>query len=396
MSQNNFTYVKKELPESLQKLGFILVGIGLGLGAVSFFVDSTYALFNYLLSFVFIVSIAIGALLLVALEYVTGADWSVPIRRVSEAFAGLIPILIILAIPLLLNMGQLFHWTHTDEVAKDKILSAKSPYLNTTFFIIRVLVVFGLWSLFYFLIIRNSRKQDTTKDQNLTTKNIRYSAIFIPVFAITITITAIDWIMSLEPHWFSTIFGVYYFSGSVLAGLSVVTFAVILLREKGYLHPAMVDDHYFSLGALLFAFINFWAYIAFSQYLLIWYANLPEETFWFLSRWEGGWVVVSLSLVVVHFIVPYAVLLSQPAKMDPKKLKFISIWILFAHFLDCFWLVMPNMHTENFNILSVVLQFAFPTAVIGALILVLYYSSKKTNLVPVGDPKLERGLKFRL
>ncbi len=395
MSQNNNTYVKKELPANLQKTGIILLLVGVVFGALHFFVDFQNALFSYLLSYMFLVSIGVGALFLVALEYVVNADWSVPIRRVVENVATIVPLLIILAIPLLFNLTNVFSWARPIPSA-DKVLLSKSPFLNTSFFLIRTAVCIGLWVLFYFILTKNSRKQDETKDQLLTKKNIRYSAIFIPVFALTITMSAIDWMMSLEPHWYSTIFGVYFFSGSVLASLSVVTFATIMLREKGFLHPRMTDDHYYSLGALLFAFINFWAYIAFSQYLLIWYANLPEETFWFLGRYEGGWVVISLALIVIHFLVPYAILLSQPAKMDPKRLKFAAIWILFAHYVDLYWLIMPNMHTEHFSILSVILQFAFPTAAVGIIILAFYYRSKNANMVPVGDPKLEKGLNFKL
>lgn len=395
MSQNNNTYVQKELPGSLQKIGLVLLGVGVVGGALHFAIDFQNALFSYLLSYMFLVSIGVGALFLVALEYVVNAEWSVPIRRVVENFAFIVPLLIILVIPLLFNITNIFSWARAI-APEDKVLQSKTPFLNTSFFLIRTIVVLALWTFFYFIITKNSRKQDTSKDQLLTKKNIRYSAIFIPVFALTITMSAIDWMMSLEPHWYSTIFGVYFFSGCVLASLSVVTFATVMLREKGFLHPRMTDDHYYSLGALLFAFINFWAYIAFSQYLLIWYANLPEETFWFLGRYEGGWVVVSLSLIVIHFLVPYGILLSQPAKMDPKRLKFAAIWILLAHYVDLYWLIMPNMHTEHFSILSIVLQFAFPTAAIGIVILAFYFRSKNTNLVPVGDPKLEKGLNFKL
>lgn len=390
------TYTPKALPKSLVKIGVTLLLIGLAIGLIGLFADSHKAAFSYLVAFMFFLSVALGSLLLVAIEYVTGADWSVPVRRVVEFLAGAIPYLILLAIPLLLSMHTLFHWTHAEAVEADVILTGKAPYLNVTFFIIRVLFCFGIWTLFYFIFSNNSQKQDATKDQLLTKKNIKFSAIFIPVFAMTATLTAVDWLMSLEPHWFSTIFGVYFFSGSLLAGLAATTFVTILLRERGFLHPKMTNDHYYSLGALMFGFVNFWAYIAFSQYMLIWYANLPEETFWFLNRWEGGWVVVSLLLVVVHFVVPYAILLSQPAKMDPKRLKFASIWILAAHFIDIYWLAMPQYHAEEPNLLGYLADIGFPIAMIGVYILIFYYTARNKNFIPVGDPKLERGLNFKL
>ena len=392
MLQDNVEYQKKDLPIKLSQLGWLLFSAGLFLGVIGFFSDQYRALLNYLMAYMFILSIGIGALLLIALEYVGGADWSVPIRRVVEFLAAIIIFLPILVLPLIFNIHDIFHWAHKDIAAADEILKGKSPYLNETFFIIRVFAVLAIWGLFYFLLIRNSNTQDKTKDQLLTKKNIILSAIFIPFFAITITITAVDWLMSLEPHWFSTIFGVYFFSGSVVASLAAVTLFVVKLKENGYMHPKLVDDHLFSLGALQFAFINFWAYIAFSQYLLIWYANLPEENFWFLHRWENGWQYLSILLIIAHFIVPYAALLSQPAKMDPKRLKFISIWILFAHFIDLYWLVMPNVNGYYFSWIDIIV----PLLAIGVIILIFNYRANKSNLVPIGDPKLQKGLDFRV
>ena len=392
MLQNNIEYQKKDLPKKLSQIGWLLFGAGLILGVIGFFTDHHRALMNYLMAYMFILSIGIGSLLLIALEYVGGADWSVPIRRVVEFLSSTIIFLPILVLPLVFSIHDIFHWAHKDVVAADEILKGKAPYLNETFFIIRVFVVLAIWGLFYFLLIRNSNEQDKSHNQSLTKKNIILSAIFIPVFAITITITAVDWLMSLEPHWFSTIFGVYFFAGSVVASLAAITLFVVFLKEKGYMHSKLVDDHLFSLGALQFAFINFWAYIAFSQYLLIWYANLPEENFWFLHRWENGWQYLSILLIITHFIVPYAALLSQPSKMDPKRLKFVSVWILFAHFVDLYWLVMPNVKGYYFSWIDIVV----PLIAVGVIILVFNYRAKKSNLVPIGDPKLQKGLDFRV
>jgi hypothetical protein len=396
MHTNEFTYQRKDLPSSISKIGMTLLILGVILGVVAFFVDHTRAVYNYLIAFTFMISIGVGALFLIALEYIVGADWSVPIRRVVEFFAAIIPLLALLVIPLLLNVGELFHWSHPEAVAEDKILNAKAPYLNVSFFIIRVFVLIGLWSLFYFFFVRNSKKQDTTKDQKLTTINIRLSAIFIPIFAFTLTISAVDWLMSIEPHWFSTIIGVYFFAGTVIAALAAVTLTTVLLKEHGYLHPAMTNDHLYSLGALLFAFVNFWGYIAFSQYMLIWYADLPEETFWFMQKWEGSWAIFSIGLIIIKFLVPYIVLVSQPSKMDPKKLKFISVWLLFAHLYDLFWFVMPEMEELSGGYSFSWIDLVFPIAAVGLIILVFNLKAKKENLIPIGDPKLQRGLDFHL
>ncbi len=386
-------YQKRELPDKVKNAGFLFAGIGLLLIAVSYILDPRREAFNNIIGLTFFASIAIGALALVALEYISGAVWSVPFRRVSEFIASSLPLVLVFAIPLFLMLGMLFHWTHPEVVSADKLLSGKSPYLNIPFFIGRTIGVILVLYVFYTLFTRNSRKQDESKEQGLTRTNVKLSAAFMPVAGIGLTLLAIDWIMSLEPHWYSTIFGVYYISATLLAGLAATTYASVSLNEAGYLIPGVNKDHYYSLGALMFAITNFWAYIAFSQFLLIWYANIPEESIWFVMRWEGGWKYISIILIFVRFVIPYAGLLSQPSKSDPKRLKQISIFILIAHFFDLYWLIMP---TYSKTVVFSFYELGFPLFVVGIVILAFYYQTKRHNLVAVGDPKLQRGLDFHL
>lgn len=396
MVNNDSGYIKRELPKDVGKLGIILFLIGAVTGLIGYFIDPSRASYSYLTSFLFLLSVSVGSLLLVAIEYAANAVWSTPFRRISEFLSSSLPLLIILVIPLLLSVQNLFVWSHGSEVAKDPMLQAKSVYLNTPFFSVRVLVILLIWALFYYLIIKNSRKQDETGDQLLTKKNIKLSVIFIPVFAITLTIQSIDWIMSLESRWFSTMFGVYLFAGITCAALAALALVSVLLKEKGYLHPKITRDHFYSLGTLLFVFICFWGYIAFSQYMLIWYGNLPEETFWFMQRWQGGWIVVSLFIIFGHFVVPFAVLLSHPSKTNLKKLKFISIWILAMHFIDLYWLIMPSMNSNGLHYSFSWMDISFLIAVIGIIIYMFNRMFDKYNLLPVKDPKLQRGLDFHL
>jgi len=382
----------KALPEKVQKIGFILAGVGLLLVILSYIVDPQRSAFNNVIGMMFFASISIGALVLVGIEYLAGAVWSTPMRRVSEFVASTIPFVVIMAIPLFFSLHSLFHWTNAEAVQSDKILAGKSSYLNVTFFTVRFFVVMFLLYMFYLVFIRNSRKQDVSSEQGLTRTNVKLSAVFMPVAGIGLTLLAVDWIMSLEPHWFSTIFGIYFISGTLLAGLAVTTFIAVSLAENGYL-PGINRDHYYSLGALMFAITNFWAYIAFSQFLLIWYANIPEETVWFISRWEGGWKYISIGLMIIRFAVPYALLLSQPSKSDPKRLKQVAVIVLLAHLFDLYWLVMPTFSK------TVVLnwtELGFPFLVIGIVIIVFFMQAKKHNLMPIGDPKLKRGLDFHL
>ncbi len=386
-------YAQKQIPGLIMKLGLALFVVGALLCALAFGVDSARASFNLIISFMFVFSIGVGSLFLVALEYLVGAVWSVPMRRISEFLAILLFVTPILAVPVLLNLHEVFHWTHPEAVATDELLQHKKPYLNTNFFVLRYAGILVIMALFYFALIGNSKKQDKDKDQKHTKNNTRYGAIFMPFFAVCVTVLAIDWMMSLEPHWFSTIFGVYYFSGTVLAALSALTLIVVILYENNYL-PWATRDHLYSLGALLFAFINFWAYIAFSQYMLIWYANLPEETFWFMQRGQGSWLWVSLGLIVIHFVIPYAALVSQSSKSSPKMLKTMSIWILFAHLYDLYWLIMPTYSQSSAIFGWIEIVFILMTA--GLLIFIFSAAARNKNLIPIGDPKLKRGLEFHL
>lgn len=393
-STHNVEYYKKELPGKFQTVGTVLFIIGLIGVSLAYITDGSRSAFNNIILLMFLTSIGLGSLFLVSVEFVAGAIWSTPFRRIPEFLSSVLLVLPIIVVPLLFKLSDIFHWMHPEVVEADKILSGKAPYLNVDFFIVRVILFILLWMIFYYFITKNSKKQDTSFDHSLTKTNIKLSAAFIPVFGITISFSAFDWLMSLEPHWFSTIFGVYYFSGSILAAFAAVTLIVVWLNENGYLVKGLTGDHYYSLGAFMFAFTNFWAYIAFSQFLLIWYANLPEETFWFLQRWEGSWVYFSVGLIFIRFVIPYFGLISQPSKMNPKRLMMMSVWLLFAHWYDLYWLAMPNYSKEG--VLFSWIELAFPLLAVGVIMLLFVRLSKKNNLVPIGDPKLKRGIDFRL
>ncbi|RPI04299.1 MAG: quinol:cytochrome C oxidoreductase [Ignavibacteriae bacterium] len=350
------------------------------------------AAFHNIVGFLFLTSIGLGALFLIALDYVAGSVWSVPMRRVNEFLAALVPFTALLALPVLFFLPEVFSWAKAESAVLDPVVESKRLYLNVNFFIIRFVVLFIIWTVFYYVMTGNSVKQDLTKDQKHTRWNIRLGAAFMPVFAFGITAIAIDWSMSLEPHWYSTIYGVYYFSGTVIAALAAATYIIIQLHEHGYLQN-LRSDHFYSLGTLLFVFVNFWAYIAFSQFLLIWYANIPEETVWFIMRWKNGWQAVSILLLLVQFWVPYFMLLSQESKMNLKRLKFMSIWLLLAHLLDLYWLVMP---TYNSGVPLSWTMIGVPSLSVGLTILVLAWNMKRKNIMPIGDPRLKRGLEFHL
>lgn len=385
---------KKTINKKLQSVSWIIFLIGLVLSILAFFIDKERSIRNYNLIFTILVSIGIGNLFLVALEYLSGAIWSTVIRRIPELFSSLIPILALLGIFVLTNTHSIFHWAHSEAVQNDKILQVKSPYLNQEFLIIRYFVFFALWFAFYKIIINNSVNQDLNGDVKFTKSNSKWSAVFMPVFAFTLTFFSIDYIMSTEPHWYSTIFGVYYFSGTVLASLTTVTLSIVLLHENGFLGNILKSDNFYNLGALLFAFVNFWAYIAFSQFLLIWYANLPEESFWMINRWKNGWEIFSFILILGHFLIPYFALLSQQAKSNLDRLKFISAWIFLMHYVDLYWLMMPSFYKElTFGWIEI----SYFILMIGFLfVFFINRFNRLKNLIPINDPKLKRSLEFHL
>ena len=344
MSTNELidTQKLKGLPSSYSSLGWSLLISGIVLTTVSFAIGSEHASFGLIMTLTYVASIGLGSLFWVGVEYVSSAVWSTALRRPFEFLAGVIPYLIILALPLLFNMHSVFEWTHKSLFKTDPAMLVKAPYLNIPFFIVRTVVVFGLWWLFYHLITRNSRLQDTTRDQMLTRKNVSLSAGFLVVFAFTLTIFSIDWLMSLAPNWFSTIFGVYYFAGSAVSAMAFGTLLIVSLNEKNRFPVKLSPDHYYNLGTFLFAFLNFWAYIGFSQFMLQWYGNLREETSWYIPRMHGSWAVVSIVLALGQFLIPFFLLITKPAKMNPRRLIFVSIWLLVAHAIDIYWITMPE------------------------------------------------------
>jgi hypothetical protein len=370
--------------------GVAAVGIG-GAVIAAFFSQGGFdrLLQTYLVSFAFILSLALGGLFFVLLQHVTRAGWSVVVRRVAEGMAGNVLLAALLAIPVVLGMSRLYHWMHPHG---DPLLEAKTGYLNPVFFVVRLVVYFAVWGLLARTFHRRSTEQDSSGDPALTVGMERLSAPGIVLFALALNFAAFDLLMSLDPHWFSTIFGVYYFSGSVVGFLAVAPVALVALQRAGRLRHAVSVEHYHDLGKLLFAFIVFWAYIAFSQYMLIWYGNLPEETGWFLKRQSGGWAWVSLALLFGHFVIPFLALLSRFVKRRPMLLAGAGVWMLAMHWLDLYWLVMPEFSPD-----AVLLGPVDVLCLVGLLGLfagstVLWL--RRHPLLPERDPRLSESLAF--
>ena len=368
--------------------GLGLAGLGIVLSILSAFGDWDRFLFGYLIGFVFFAGVAITGVFFSMLQYLVRAGWSVSIRRIPEFMGAFVPFLLVLMVPVALGVGTLYHhWVHPEH--GDVIMAGKKAWLNTPFFLARLGAYYLIWLALYYVIVGNSFRQDTTTDLKYTERNWKLSAPGMIVFGVTITFAAFDVIMSLSPHWYSTIYGVYYFAGSLVATLAILCIIAVALRRAGLLTEWLTPARFHDLGKLLFAFNVFWAYIAFSQYLLIWYANIPEEVVFFKARFENGWQYVSYTIVFAHFFVPFIILLSQEAKKNLNVLLTGAVILLLSHFIDVYWLIMPNHSPE-----AVVIgwQELAPWLGIGGLfLLVVAWQFRRRNAIPVNDPFLAEG-----
>ncbi len=373
----------------------LMVGVaGLVVSAIGFFVQKEQFFFSYLTAFVFWVTIGLGGLFFSMLHHLVGATWSVVIRRISESLMMVLPFMLIFFLPIVLGMHDLYHWTHEEYVAQDKLLSQKTGYLNQPFFYIRTVGYFVIWFFLGRILFKKSVQQDETGDKKIAERMRQISAPGMVVFAVTLTFAAFDWLMSLDPHWYSTIFGVYIFTGSFLGMLAVTTLVALGLRKKGVLENTITIEHYHDLGKLLFAFTVFWAYIAFSQYFLIWYGNIPEEVAFYLHRWHGSWVGVSLLIGFGHFAVPFLIMMTRAAKRNLKLLKIMSFWYLFIHYVDLHWIVLPTLHKHGVSISGLWLDLATMVGIGGIFIWLFWRRFAAQAMVPANDPKFEDSIRF--
>lgn len=349
--------------------------------------------FSFHTAFLYFLSIALGGLFFVIIQHASAAGWSVLVRRFAESIMATLPLFAILMIPMILGMHSLYHhWTDLEAVANDRFLTQKQPYLNEPFFYARAVVYFVLWLGMAWFFYRNSVKQDETGDHDLTRKMRKFSFPCIAAFGLSLTFAAIDWIMSLDPHWYSTMFGVYYFAGAVVAVYATLIVLTSLLRGIRAVGDVITVEQQHDLGKLLFGHTAFWAYITFSQYFLIWYANIPEETLWYKYRYQNGWMGFGIALMVGHFALPFLFMLPRTIKRSKGLITFAAVWMLVMHYVDLFYMIMPTVRKDQAYVSSVdILCFV---GICGLFVAWLFALLKKHALVPVKDPLLPESLAF--
>ena len=348
--------------------------------------------FSWLVSFLFFLSLALGGLFFVLIQYASQGGWGIVLRRIGETIFVTLPVMAALFLPVLLGLRDLYSWTVPGAAEHDALLQWKAPYLNVPFFLIRAAVFFGSWSFIALLYYRGSRSQDATGDPGVSARLRLLAGPSIIVLALTQTFASFDWIMSLTPHWYSTMFGVYFFAGSFVGFIALLSVVVAAMRGAGLLDTVVTPEHLHDVGKFLFAFTAFWAYIAFSQFFLMWYGNLPEETVWFKTRMEGSWLPVSLFLMAGHFGAPFFYLMGRTVKRNGTTLAVGGAWVLTMHFVDLYWQVMPTLHPEGFR--PSVLDVAALVTVGGCFVAAVSWVMRRQALVPLRDPRLAESLAF--
>jgi hypothetical protein len=345
---------------------------------------------SYLVAFADVLGVVLGSLAILMLHHMSGGAWGIVIRRILEASSRTLPLVALFAVPLLFGLRHLYPWADPARVAADEILRHRAGYMNATGVAIRLAVSFAVWTVFALALSRMSKRQDESADPGLERRMQLVAAPGLALYCLLVTVVAIDLLMSLDPHWFSAIYGVYVVGGQALSGLAFTLVVCLLLARTGPMARVLQPRHIHDLGKLLLAFTMLWAYFALSQFLIIWSGNLPEEIGFFHDRLSGGWGAVSLALALLHFAVPFVFLLSRGFKRDLGKLVFIAVLLLFMRWVDLYWLVSPAFHPGKLS--PHWLDVTTSVALLGIWFAAFTRELSRRPLLPVNDPALPAAL----
>src|SRR2546421_2504037 len=380
-------------PSRFAPLSFLLaiVGIvGLGLSVVGAFVSPKQFSFSWLFAFAFFFTILAGCFFWIIVHHVVDAEWSVVVRRQLENLSLLLAVMVVFFIPIVIYRHHLYEWMNIP-VGHDPILDSKRGYLNWHFFLVRAIFYFVFFIGATLLFRRFSIRQDRDGNPGFTINMRRLAFISLPLFALSLTFGAYDWLLGIDYHWFSTMWGVYIFAGAAGSSMSLLVLVITALRKAGYLKETVTAEHYHIMGKWMLAFTIFWAYIGFSQYMLIWYANMPEETEYFIRRNTESWNALSLFLVIGRFFIAFPVLLMQGLKKKPARLCLIAGWIVFMQLVDIYIVILPALHGAG--VLVSIWDF-MPLIGMGATLAFFYLRIVgKTSLFPVRDPRVIESLR---
>jgi hypothetical protein len=373
----------RRLQERLLRAG----AIGLAVCAIGALLNMTQFLQSYLMAYMLCLGITLGCLALGMVHQLSGGAWGVLIRRQIGAASRVLPVMTLLFVPIALGMHRLYSWTDADRVAHDEILQHKHLYLNTPFFLVRAVIYFAVWNALAYFLNRWSLEQDYDPDPRIARRMQLLSGGGLVAYGLTITFASFDWLMSLEPHWYSTIYGVLILGGQGLSAMAFLIASVVWLSRRPPLDRIVVSAHLHDLGNLLLAFVMLWAYFSFSQYLIIWAGNLPAEIAWYVHRVETGWRFIGIGLMLFHFAVPFVLLLSRTIKRERDLIVRVAIGILIVRVIDLFWLIAPEFHHYGVSVswLDILLPLSLFAIWLGCFV----WQLRGRALLPVHDPQFE-------
>lgn len=377
-----------ELPAPFRKQSWMALQVGLlglVLCAVGWYFDPRAFFIGYLTAELVFLGIALGCMAFLMIHFLTGGKWGWPVRRFFEAAAGTLPLLGLLFVPILFGLRQLYPWAIASTVAADKVLRHKQAYLNAPMFIVRAVILFAIWIWLAHLLNRWSRAQDETHDVAPMKRLRRLSGPGLVIYPLTVTVGMVDWVMSLEADWYSTIFPILICIGQMLSGLAFVILLLRWLGPRTALAEAISKENFHHLGSLLLAFTMLWAYMAFSQLLIIWSGDLPHEITWYLHRIAGGWRWIVVFLVVFHFFGPFFLLLSRQQKQNRSTLAAIAAVMFAAHVVDVWWMITPSFYPHGIHVSW--LDFAALLGVGGVWFFFFLRNLQSKSLLPVNDPR---------
>jgi hypothetical protein len=368
----------------------------LAIGAVTLILCIIGGLFNadqfyrsYIWCYMFFIGVPLGATSLLMLQYLTGGAWGMVIRRPCEAASRTLPLLLFLFIPIVIGIPHLYPWSHPEIVQHDPVLQHKQLYLNLPFFLVRAGMYFVGWMLIAHLLYRWSGEQDRG-DTRATGRLAAISGPGLIFFGFSVTFMAVDWILSINPHWFSTIFGLLFIAGEGLSALAFLICLLVILSSRPPLSEVLTHRHLHDVGKLLLALVMVWAYFSYSQLLIVWSGDLPEEIPWYLSRFTGGWQYIGIALVLLHFALPFALLLSRDLKRNFRLLSTVAAGVLVMRFVDLYWMVAPDFHKGHFTVSW--MDFLLPIGLGGIWLAAFLWQLELRPLMPLGDPHLEEAL----
>jgi len=369
----------------------LFVGIAaLAACAVGGFFAPAQFFHSYLFAFLFWAGIALGCMAVAMLHHITGGAWGLPIRRPLESGTRTLPLMALLFLPIVAGARKLYEWADPAAVARDAALQHKSLYLNVPFFFGRAVLYFAAWLAFAYFLNRWSLQQDATGGRTIDRRLQLLSSAGLVVYGLTVTFASIDWAMSLEPHWFSTMYGVLFIAGQGLSAFAFIVVVLVLLSERAPLSGYVAARHYHDLGKLMLAFVMFWAYVSFSQYLIIWAGNLPEEIPWYLRRLQGGWGWIAAAILLFHFVLPFLMLLPASANRNPRVLAAVAGLVVFMQLVEIFWLTQPPFAGGHFRLHW--MDLLAPIGVGGLWLAVFSWQLGKRPLLPLNDREMQEAL----